>query len=62
VVVVVLGTALVYAMRPPSIAPSGQPDPFTVWTAIVVGSFLIPILGLVAQRCCSWHCCSWEAT
>ncbi len=49
VAVVVLGIALVYVMRPPSIVASGQPDPFTVWTAIVVvGYLLFPILALLA--------------
>lgn len=41
--------ALVYATRPPPILASGQPDPFNVWTAILlVGYFLYPVLGLLA--------------
>ena len=49
--VVALGIALVYVMRPPPIVASGQPDPFTVWTAIVVvGYFLFPVLALLAAE------------
>lgn len=41
--------ALLYATRPPPILASGQPDPFTVGTAIlVVGYFLFPVLALLA--------------
>jgi len=48
-IVFALGVVLLYAMRPPSILASGQPDPFTVGTAILlVGYFLFPVLGLLA--------------
>ena len=48
-IVVALGVVLLYAIRPPSILASGQPDPFTVGTAILlVGYFLFPVLGLLA--------------
>lgn len=46
-VVVAVGVALQYAMRTPPILASGQPDAFTVGTAIVlVGYFLFPVLAL----------------
>jgi hypothetical protein len=44
-----VGVAFQYAMRPPPILASGQPDTFTVGTAIViVGYFLFPVLALLA--------------
>ena len=47
--VVAVGVALLYATRPPPILASGQPDPFTVGTAILlVGYFLFPVLALLA--------------
>ena len=50
VLVVALGAALLYASRPAfSNLGGGQPDPFTVGTAIlVVGYLMFPVLALIA--------------
>jgi hypothetical protein len=46
---VVLGVALIYAMRPPPIVASGAADPLTIGTAVLlVGYFVFPVLGLLA--------------
>ena len=48
--VIALGAALLYASRPAfSNLGAGQPDPFTVGTAIlVVGYMIFPVLALIA--------------
>lgn len=48
VALVAAGVVLAYVMRPPPVLASGQPDSFTVGTAILlVGYFLLPVLALL---------------